>query len=168
MRIYDNGTYRDMTVEEINAITAATMAAEEMERARPLTLEEVTRMVVAQAVNSLNPDDQTALRMAAFYPEWAKETDYRDGYKVQHGGTLYKCLSAHTSQEAWPPDAAPSLWAEVIVSDDGSPLPWKRPDSTNSYKAGDMVTHNGAIWVSTVDGNVWEPGTYGWVKKEET
>lgn len=145
-----------------------TLTAEEAERSRPLTLEEVTRMVVAQTVNSLNPDDQTALRMVEFYPEWAKGTDYRYGYKVQYGWTLYRCLSDHTSQEGWAPDAAPSLWAEVIVSDDGSPLPWKQPNSTNAYKTGDMVTYDGATWVSTVDGNVWEPGIYGWAKKEET
>ncbi|WP_270217645.1 carbohydrate-binding protein [Dorea longicatena] len=36
------------------------------------------------------------------------------------------------------------------------------PDSTNPYAKGDKVTHNGKTWISTADGNVWEPGVYGW------
>lgn len=39
---------------------------------------------------------------------------------------------------------------------------WVQPDSTNPYAAGDIVAHNDNIWVSSVDGNVWEPGAYGW------
>ena len=44
---------------------------------------------------------------------------------------------------------------------------WVQPDSTNPYMAGDKVTHNGAIWTSTVDNNVWEPGIYGWEEVDE-
>lgn len=29
---------------------------------------------------------------------------------------------------------------------------------------GDKVSHNGSHWTSTVDGNVWEPGVYGWAE----
>ena len=39
---------------------------------------------------------------------------------------------------------------------------WEQPDSTNPYAKGDKVTHNGKTWISTADGNVWEPGVYGW------
>lgn len=37
---------------------------------RPLTAEEVTAMLIKQQINSLTVDDNTALRMAEFYPEW--------------------------------------------------------------------------------------------------
>ena len=36
-----------------------------------------------------------------------------------------------------------------------------RPVDANN-RAGDKVTHNGKTWVSNIDGNVWEPGVYGW------
>jgi len=29
------------------------------------------------------------------------------------------------------------------------------------------VRHNGSIWVSLTDYNVWEPGVYGWEIYEE-
>ena len=44
---------------------------------------------------------------------------------------------------------------------------WEQPDSTNPYAKGDKVTHNGKTWVSDIDGNVWEPGVYGWTEVAE-
>ena len=86
--------------------------------------------------------DEQALRAVALYPAW-------DG----------------AAQSGWTPTAAPSLWAKVLVSDTGAPLPWEQPESTNPYMKGDKVTHGGRTWVSAIDNNVWEPGVYGW---EET
>lgn len=109
--------------------------------------------------------DKQALHAVALYPVWNDTAQYAQGDRVRYEGTLYKCLTAHTSQPAWTPPAAPSLWAKVLVSDTGAPLPWEQPESTNPYMKGDKVTHAGKTWVSTIDNNVWEPGVYGW---EET
>lgn len=70
-------------------------------------------------------------------------------------------LNIKQSRETWSPDVSPSLWAKVLV-EDGEILPWEQPDSTNTYSKGDKVTHNGQVWISDMDGNVWEPGVYGW------
>ena len=109
--------------------------------------------------------DEQALKAAAIYPAWSAAGDYDAGERVRFGGALYKCLQGHTAQADWTPTAAPSLWAKVLTSDTGEPLPWEQPDSTNPYMKGDKVTHGGKTWVSTMDNNVWEPGVYGW---EET
>lgn len=42
---------------------------------------------------------------------------------------------------------------------------WAQPGSTNPYMLGDKVRHNGKIWMSTIDNNVWEPGVYGWAEE---
>ena len=164
MRIYENGIYRDMTAEATAAIEAAAAKFEAYERTRPPTAEEGYAMLIRKQINTLTVDDNTALRMAEFYPEWATDTQYTEGYKVQDGGVLYRCLSAHTSQEDWTPTAAPSLWAKVLIPDSEVIPEWEQPDSTNPYMTGDKVTHNGKTWVSDVDNNVWEPGVYGWVE----
>lgn len=109
--------------------------------------------------------DEQALKAAALYPAWSAEDTYDAGERVRFGGALYKCVQAHAAQADWTPAAAPSLWAKVLTSDTGEPLPWEQPDSTNPYMKGDKVTHGGKTWVSTLDNNVWEPGVYGW---EET
>ena len=149
-------------ISEVNIdIYAEHTAWEAAERTRPLTESEVSRLIIAQQINSLTVDDNTALRMVEFYPVWEADTDYAAGFKVQHNGTLYKCLQAHTSQPDWTPDAAPSLWAKVLIPDETVIPEWEQPDSTNPYMAGDKVQHNGVTWASTVDNNVWEPGVVG-------
>ena len=151
-----------MSAEEIDAMQAEAQKAEKIERTRPLTAEEVTSLLIKQQINTLSVDDNIALRMVEFYPEWAAGQDYTAGFKVQYNGTLYKVLTAHTSQDDWTPDAAPSLFAKVLIPDETVVPEWEQPDSTNPYNAGDKVTHNGKTWVSDVDNNVWEPGVYGW------
>ena len=165
MKKYVNGQYIDMTDEEIATMEAEAARYEAAERTRPLMESEVSRLLIAQQINTLSVDDNTALRMVDFYPEWATDTAYPAGYKVQHGGKLWRCLQAHTSQTGWEPNNAPSLWAKVLIPDTDVIPEWEQPDSTNPYSAGDKVTHNGKTWVSDVDGNVWEPGVYGWTEQ---
>lgn len=162
-----NGELVDMTTEEIAAQETKRKTFEAAERTRPLTTEEVTSMLIRQQINTLSVDDNTALRMLEFYPEWAAGQAYAAGYKVQHGGKLWRCLQAHTSQDGWEPNNVPSLWAKVLIPDENVIPEWEQPDSTNPYNAGDKVTHNGKTWVSDVDNNVWEPGVYGWSEVSE-
>lgn len=157
-----NGAYVEMDEAEVSEINRTKLAAEIAERARSLTESEVTSMLIKQQINTLEVDDNTALRMIEFYPEWASGVSYTTGYKVQRSGKLWRCLQAHTSQDGWEPDIAPSLWAKVMIPDPDVIPEWEQPDSTNPYSAGDKVTHNGKTWVSDIDNNVWEPGVYGW------
>lgn len=159
-------TIKNMTQEEISAMQSALAELETYERTRHLTESEVSRLIIAQQINTITVDDNTALRMVEFYPEWATGTDYATGFKVQYGGKLYKCLQDHAAQADWTPDAAPSLWAKVLIPDPDVIPAWEQPDATNAYMAGDKVQHNGVTWVSDVDNNVWEPGVYGWSQTE--
>ena len=120
------------------------------------------RGIIEKATQFL--DDETALDAVTLHPAWASGKEYAVNFKVQFGGVLYRCLTAHRAQEGWTPANAPSLWAEVLA-EEGQILPWQQPDSTNPYGKGDKVTHNGSVWVSDVDNNVWEPGVYGWSKE---
>ena len=164
MKKYVNGQYIEMTSEEIAAMEAEAARFEARERTRPLSLGEVQEMMVRAQINTLAVDDATALRMVEFYPEWSAGQAYTAGFKVQHGGKLWRCIQAHTSQDSWVPGSAPSLWAKVLIPDETVIHEWEQPDSTNPYMTGDKVTHNGVTWESTIDNNVWEPGVYGWTE----
>ena len=127
MKKYINGQYINMTAEEIAAMEAEAARYEAIERTRPLTESEVSRMLIAQQINTLTVDDNTALRMTAFYPEWASGQSYTAGYKVQRNGKLWRVLQAHTSQAGWEPENAASLWAEICESHAGTledPIPY--------------------------------------------
>ena len=37
----------------------------------------------------------------------------------------------------------------------------------DAYSAGAKVSHGEKHWISDQDGNVWEPGVYGWTEAVE-
>ena len=128
-----------------------------IEKAREL------RALIEKAVQSL--DDKDALECVCLYEKWSGDSvQYTAGQRVQDDGILYTVLQAHTSQPDWKPAGAPSLFAKVLIPDPTVIPEWEQPESTNPYAKGDKVAHNGKTWVSDIDGNVWEPGVYGWTE----
>lgn len=116
--------------------------------------------------------DDEALGVAALYDEWSGAgVSYAEGRRLLRRGVLYRVLQDHVSQEGWPPESTPSLFARVLAGQSGEVGEWERPGATNGYAHGARVTHNGHLWESdfdpdgTLGGNVWEPGTVGshWV-----
>lgn len=105
--------------------------------------------------------DDMSLQVPEIYPTWREGIAYTTNTRILYNEVLYKVLLDHTSQADWTPEVAPSLFAKVLTSETEI-LEWVQPDSTNPYMKGDKVTHNGKVWVSTIDNNVWKPGVYGW------
>ena len=108
--------------------------------------------------------DEQAVLVPTLYTEWEADADYSVGDRKTFEGVLYKCLISHRSQVGWSPAVSPSLWTKVLIPDPETIPEWEQPDSTNGYMKGDKVTHNGKMWESTIDNNVWEPGVYGWTE----
>lgn len=127
-----------------------------------MTLEEAKAIIDALVTLRNSAADEQALKASALYPKWKVGTDYQKDERVLYNDILYKVLTGHTSQADWTPDAAPSLFAKVLIPDKNVIPEWEQPESTNPYGKGDKVTHNGKTWQSTIDSNVWEPGVYGW------
>lgn len=128
------------------------------------TLNKLSAMMKQAVISSASNTDEQAIETAALYPEWDElkvGAELVEGSRVNYSGILYKVLSSHHKQEDWNPVDAPSLFAKVLIPDSNIIPAWEQPDSTNSYMAGDKVTHNGITWESLVDNNVWEPGVTG-------
>lgn len=108
--------------------------------------------------------DADAFAVPELFPMWKTDHEYAVGDRVQYESTLYKCLTAHTSQSTWTPSDSPSLW--VRVDDPSQEWPeWVQPvGSTDTYAKDSKVSHNEKHWISDVDNNVWEPGVYGWTE----
>jgi len=102
--------------------------------------------------------DEAAAEHPILFKEWKANTAYAVGDRIRYRAGLYKVLTAHTSQATWTPDAAPSLFAILLNPDPTIIYEWVQPDSTNGYATGAQVYHNGILWTSTADNNVWEPG----------
>ena len=120
------------------------------------------RALIEKAAAGLSDTD--ALEGIELFEIWVPEKDYVKGQRVRRLGQLYRLIpEAHHSQADWPPELVPAVWARV----DDSAVEW--PDwvqplgAEDAYHAGAKVNHNGKHWLNTYgDGNVWEPGVFGW------
>ena len=119
--------------------------------------------------------DQTASLYATIgvteegYFEWRRPYGTTDAYKigdiVSYNGTLYICTAGDgAGLNTWAPDEYG--WEVYSGSEEPEPPSYEEWTGTNTYKIGDIVSHNGQLWICTLgDGagnNTWEPGVYGW------
>lgn len=94
---------------------------------------------------------------------------FRYGENSVGDAQLYQVLQDHTSAEEWTPDTAVSLYKPIGVSESGYPE-WVQPlGASDAYNTGDIVSYNGVLYESTIDGNVWSPVDYpqGWKEVTE-
>lgn len=142
-----NGKLVEMTTEEINAMHEEQAKFEAIEKHRPLTESEVTRMFITAQINTIPVDDQTALRMLEYYPTWEElcEKSYtadKAEYKFTYKGKLYKTQQAgYTFVAHYIPDVGTeSLFARIDEQHDGTtydPIPYD----------GNMALENGKYYV---------------------
>ena len=97
----------------------------------PLTESEVSRMLIAQQINTLTVDDNTALRMKDFYPAFESiiGQTVKQGFKFTHGGKLWRTEQQEmTIQEHYAPGTGTeSLYSEICESHAGTledPIPY--------------------------------------------
>ena len=128
MKKYINGRYADMSPEEIAAMEREGREQIIRERSRSLDPSEVLELVLPGIINTAQVDDNTALRMRSYYPQWQSGMDYPVGYKVQYGDRLWRCRQAHSAIAGWEPPNVASLWEQVCESHTGAendPIPYE-------------------------------------------
>ena len=114
--------------------------------------------------------DEKAMEVAYMYNPWEIGKNYSSGdfltYGVNSVGDpqLYKVVQNHTAQADWPPDATPSLYVAIGLDEEGYPV-WSQPTGAHdAYNTGDVVSYNGTLYESVIDGNTYSPDAYpaGW------
>ena len=108
-------------------------------------------------------DDETALANKELYPDWnGNGIPVVRGELLYYNKNLYRVNQSHTTQNDWLPDITPALFTKVSLDEYPE---WVQPTGAqDAYNTGDKCSHNGKHWTSTLDGNVWEPGVYGWTE----
>lgn len=131
MRKYINGQYVEMTTDEIADVKSAAARDKLMQRSRPLSGDEVTQLIIAQQINSLEVDDNTALRMKSFYPAFDSIIGQavKKGFKFTHGDKLWSVVQPElVIQSHYPPGTdMESLYTEVCETHAGTlddPIPY--------------------------------------------
>lgn len=114
--------------------------------------------------------EEQAMEVAGVYDPWQEGKSYAAGEFLIYGENgvgdpqLYKAAQAHTAQADWTPDKTPALYTAIGLDEEGYPI-WSQPAGAHdAYNAGDIVSYNGALYISTMDGNVYAPDAYpaGW------
>lgn len=136
-----------------------------------ITEKHMRRLRAAIVKGSASLSDEEALLSAELFPFWEENDHYENGVRVRdpYDGYLYKLIPAsHESQSDWPPHLVPAIWRRVDEPEEEWPE-WRQPSGAHdSYDAGAKVSHNGLHWINAYgDGNIWEPGVYGWELADE-
>ena len=121
----------------------------------------------------VDTDAENMMAVASVFPKYEVGKAYKIKEVFSYGtnavgdAQLYQVLQDHTSSAEWTPNTAVSLYKKIGVTEDGYPE-WVQPlGASDAYNTGDIVSHNGVLYESTTDANVWEPGVYGWTVKEQ-
>lgn len=152
--VWKNGVKSEIqgpTDEELAQLEAEARRARLEEASRSLSAQEVLIMLIPQQINGLNVDDNTALRMLDFYPEWAAGTAYTVGYKVKRNGKLWRVVQAHTAHTGWEPENAASLWEQINETHAGTlddPIPY---DGNMALTSGLYYVQDWTIYKCTRD-----------------
>ncbi len=137
---------------------------------RQATLE--LRKAIQLFLATMDADTQTAdmMEVASVFPAYQLDKAYKAKDVFRYGensvgdAQLYQVLQDHTSSLEWTPDTATGLYKAIGVTENGYPE-WVQPLGTSdAYNTGDVVSCNGKLYESTIDGNVWSPEAYpaGW------
>lgn len=120
--------------------------------------------------------DDEAVEISTIYPAYEVGRAYAADELISCGTNtvgdlqLYRVVQSHTSQADWRPDATPSLYTPIGLSEKGYPV-WSKPAGAHdAYAAGDIVEYNGTLYKSLINGNVYSPDEYpaGWeIYKED-
>lgn len=119
-------------------------------------------------------DESVMMEIADMYPEWeqlvAKKaqckagTVFRWGLNADGETQLWSFISDYTPVDTYTPDQDITHYKKIGITEGGVSI-WSQPlGATDAYNKGDKVSHKDVIWTSDVDGNVWEPGVYGWTQ----
>lgn len=122
---------------------------------RPMSQTAVNKILIAQQINTLEVDDNTALRMKQFYPTFESIVGQtvKQGYKFTYGGKLWSVVQPQLTIEAHrqPGTGLESLYTEVCETHNGTlddPIPY---DGNMALVNGKYYTQNDVIYLCNRD-----------------
>ncbi len=121
---------------------------------RPLSQTDISKMLIREQINTLTVDDNTALRMKQYYPDFESIVGHevKQGYKFNHGGKLWATVKSMVIQAHYPPgEGMESLYTEVCETHSGTiddAIPY---NGNMALVNGLYYTQNGVIYLCNRD-----------------
>lgn len=166
MRIFDGYIYRDATIEEVASVERTYRIFAELERVRPMTETEVTRLLIAHQINTLAVDDNTASRMTEFFPELTGDGALiTAGTRINWRGQLKRAAVDLWDNPDSTPDAAPNLWEDIDYKDGVRIIPEIITAGT-AFALDELGWWGDTLYRSKLAANTYTPEQYpaGWEK----
>lgn len=121
-------------------------------------------MFVAPKMADATFDYSSATKVSSFAEEWSGDgVKYIAGQIRKYKGKLYIVNEgqSHTSQPAWDPASASSLWSEIKIAPDGN-REWVQPAGAHDcYAENELCWYpqyeGGTLYISKQNGNIWPP-----------
>ena len=139
-----NGKYIEVTAEELRIEEKQSAIRNAREKYSPMSEEEVTRLLIAQQINTLQVSNETALRMKSFYPAFHDIVGMKvgEGFKFTHSDKLWSVVQPELTIQAHylPGIGTESLYEEICEEYAGTadePIPY----------SGNMVLENGKYYM---------------------
>lgn len=154
-RIFDGKVYRDMTSDEIAARETEHKKIEAREKHRQLTVEEVNTVILKQQINTIDVEDNVAVRMIDFYPTFSEVIgqSVSQGFKFTYNNKLYRVIQASLLiQEHYIPGIGTESLYEIINEEyDGDiydPIPY---DGNMALESDKYYVQDYVIYLCTRD-----------------
>lgn len=160
MRIVENGIVRDMTAEEIAGMQKQFAIAEAVEKSRPLTTDEISRLFIVQNIQTIITDDATASRAVEFHPEMQYDGSLIPAKtRINWNGKLKRSAVDVWDREENNPDNAPALWEDIDYRNGYRIIP-EVITATLAFAEGECGWWGETLYRSKVNGNVYTPAVY--------
>lgn len=121
---------------------------------RPLSQTAISNMIITQQINTLEVDDNTALRMKSYYPmfEDIVGQEVKKGFRFRHGEYLWATVKAMTIEAHYPPsDGMESLYTKVNETHDGTIYDAIPYDGNMVLENGKYYTQNDTTYLCNRD-----------------
>ena len=126
--------------------------------------EKARKMRAAMETAAVSLDDDTASTAPELFPRLKGDGSLvKAGTRICWGGTLKRAAVELWDNAENTPDAAPTLWEDVLYRDGIRIIPETITAGLAFYK-GEQGWWGDVLYVSTIDANVWTPEQYpaGW------
>lgn len=156
MKIWENGIIREMTSEEMGQIHKSEL----LEKSRPLTETEISRLVIMQNINTVITDDATASRAVGYHPEMKYDGSLiRATTRINWKGKLKRASVDLWDTESNNPDNAPTLWEDIAYRNGYRIIP-EVITATLAFAEGECGWWGDKLYRSKVNGNAYTPAVY--------
>ena len=135
---------------------------------RSSSAQAVAEIMFVKMAQDQQLDEVTIAEYPDLFVQWDENWRGKAGDIVRDEEQLYRSIHDVTDAgQNCKPSETPSMWTRI-----GNPLEefpeWVQPiGAHDAYAQGAKSSHSGKRWISDVDGNVWEPGVYGWTEYVE-